>query len=814
MMKTLLFLFSFFTVGSIMAQAPANDLCVNAIELTIYDSEADAVPVSGTTLNTTDAANDNIPVCSANFYRDDVWYTFTTPDEVSPSGYAIRVYTDESNPDDMTSFGMALYTSCEAVATNQPFFCGSEDPVFHWDGFGYACVGANQTVYVRVWSGAGSAADWTEGQGEFRIAVYPRPYEGTDDAIVLWGEEPGQGDFNGGLNDWTLEGITCTGAPADSAKWEWVTSGFPYWIWGGEQVSRLKSKTLCNGAMRFESMFLDIGPDNVAGSGTCPQDHEGALVSPIIDISEFPVAGVSLLFNQSMQRFSQGLQFVDYSLDGGENWISIQINTEKTYLSNNPGTGRGYYNEQMRLRLPGAEGADNLRIRFRFMGSAYWWMIDDVLLIETECNNMRAQTNFFAIPPWAQVPTNQLYPFAALVDVYNAGACDQTNVEVRHTITQDGSMNVIDDQTLVYGDVPADFLDENRLFPNLISLPKTDASYSGRYEVTSDAPDDFDPSDNMIDYNFTIGGDVFALEDGETRSIAVNNTIYDDGAPLSYAYGNYFYMVNDAPVHSIVWGVSNPVDMTGYTVQIYLLQWTDTNGDQIAQASERKFVGVNSYTFTGGEGENAILETVLDNFENPGQPIVMKAGFGYIAIVEYQASVATDPQFFLLASENRNYGAQKLAMDTAFAKGLSTMRVFSSVLGFSPDGIIANIDYEVHELSGTDNRIFFGHDIVPVVRIKTGTVGVTPLPETQKFTVYPNPVSDVLRVDLDFTKTFADMQLRLIDNAGRVVYQKILNQVPMHHTESIKVADLTAGNYMLQVVTSDGVRSTPVVIVR
>ena len=53
----------------------------------------------------------------------------------------------------------------------------------------------------------------------------------------------------------------------------------------------------------------------------------------------------------------------------------------------------------------------------------------------------------------------------------------------------------------------------------------------------------------------------------------------------------------------------------------------------------------------------------------------MKAGFGYFAIVEYQASSADDPQFFLLASENYNYGAAVLASDSAVALGLAVRYV-------------------------------------------------------------------------------------------------------------------------------------------
>src|SRR5690606_30925917 len=249
--------------------------------------------------------------------------------------------------------------------------------------------------------------------------------------------------------------------------------------------------------------------------------------------------------------------------------------------------------------------------------------------------------------------------------------------------------------------------------------------------------------------------------------------------------------------------------------QIYLLQWTDTNGDQIAASSERRFVGFADYTFQGDEGDNVILETVLENFEDPGAPVEMKAGFGYIAIIEYQASSDSDPQFFLLASEARNYTAQQLAIDTAFEYSLTDMRAYFSVLGFSPDGIIANIDYEVKELNPNDTRIFFGNDIVPLVRIQVEPiVAVKDLSADNKITAFPNPAVESFQVKLDFTKSFDNVMMRLVDNTGRIVYNKVMPMLPASHIERISVKDLAPGTYHLQVVTADGQRTIPVVVMK
>jgi len=246
------------------------------------------------------------------------------------------------------------------------------------------------------------------------------------------------------------------------------------------------------------------------------------------------------------------------------------------------------------------------------------------------------------------------------------------------------------------------------------------------------------------------------------------------------------------------------------------LQWTDSNGNSISEPSERVFTGFADYPFTGNEGDNVIIGSSLENFNNPGDPVIMEGGKGYIAIVEYQAINADDPRFFILASEARDYRPQQLAMDTAFAHGLTDMPAFFSVLGTSPDGILTNIDYEVKELDLNDNRIFFGNNIVPVVRIVTSEKGcfdgVEVLSSAEKISVFPNPASEMIQVKMDFTSQQQDVHLRLINNLGQPVMSRALPASVIKHTEKIDVRHLLAGSYQLHVETPEGNRSIPVVI--
>ena len=779
---------------------PANDDCVDAIELVYAVDEANAILVDGDTRGAI-ASTTPATVCSQSFYTDDIWYKFRTPVDLPANGVVIKAYyNNATNPDDLTSVGMAVYESCDLDAS--VIACYVTDlPELNKTELNGACIDADREYVVRIWSGGADATT----EGTFRIAVFGN----TSAQPTLYWES-----FEGGIeaNGWTTEGTCATADSNVNAGWKYLPDGLidkGAYIFAGAGIS---SPTLCDGAVGVDSDYDDnAGIEGNFGGGPCPAPAQHILVSPEINTADWDVEGLSLMWNQALRQFQSTYFFSFRTQDGEEEWSDWKDFAVNTEFETN-----GDFNntDVQRHFMSGAAGHDMIQIRFVYNANYYMWAIDDVRIVETEANNLRVQSNFYAIAPWASIPADQVYPYGALADIRNAGAADQTNVVLNHTLVNSDTQEEIHNSDLVYGTVVADSTYENRLNPELVVVPTVDGNYTGTYTVTQDQPD-FDISDNSISYNFSVGGNTFGLEDGFTRSVAVAESVYDVGAPLSYAFGNYYRPVVDAEVERIVWGVNNPADMVDKTVQIYLLQWTDTNGDQIAESGERRFIGFSDYTFNGTEGDNAIFETVLENFDNPGEPIMMQGGFGYIVIVEYQASTSDDPQFFMLASEARDYNAAVLAADTMVAWGLADMHTYSAVLGHSPDGNIANIDYEVTELDVNDTRIFFGHDIVPLVRvIVKGVNTVDQLPLDNSISAYPNPSSDKVQVKLEFTQPYSDVKLRLIDNLGRVVYYKALDQTITEHVETISVNDLPSGNYLLQVETIDGQRSVPVIVTK
>jgi hypothetical protein len=328
------------------------------------------------------------------------------------------------------------------------------------------------------------------------------------------------------------------------------------------------------------------------------------------------------------------------------------------------------------------------------------------------------------------------------------------------------------------------------------------------YTLTQDSLD-HNPSDNEVSTLFYVGGSTFALEDGFTRSVSVAESLYDTGAPPSYAYGNYFRPVQDARVERILWGVKNPNQMAGKTVQISLLQWTDNNKNNIADSQERHFIGFAEYTFTDNEGDNAIFETVLENFDNPGETVRMEGGIGYIVMIEYQAQSSDDPQFFMLASDARDYTPQQIAMDSAVAHGLADMPAYFSVLGWSADGNIANIDYEVRELDLEDSRVYFGDDIVPMIRIVTTKMINTHdvLGQDNLVSTYPNPATDVINIDFGTSLEHVSGVV-IFNGAGQKMmeFNNFLSQI-----SQIDISGMENGVYFIEILTTSGVSTTRII---
>ena len=79
--------------------------------------------------------------------------------------------------------------------------------------------------------------------------------------------------------------------------------------------------------------------------------------------------------------------------------------------------------------------------------------------------------------------------------------------------------------------------------------------------------------------------------------------------------------------------------------------------------------------------------------------------------------------------------------------------------------------------------------------------------------VYPNPASDITTLSLNLAEK-KDVQLRMTDVNGKVVYEANLGQLSGDQKLPIRVRHLAAGNYMLSINAGGEVSTKPVVVVK
>ncbi|MEM6318585.1 MAG: PA domain-containing protein, partial [Bacteroidota bacterium] len=116
--------------------------------------------------------------------------------------------------------------------------------------------------------------------------ITPPEFGEAEPEKVLWGDQPGQGDFDGGLNGWSVVTLECNGAASEVDTWTYEEDGIAE---GSLSNGFAPGPSFCNGAMAFNSDFLDNAGNGVDeagnilmenfGTGPCPAPQFGELIS-------------------------------------------------------------------------------------------------------------------------------------------------------------------------------------------------------------------------------------------------------------------------------------------------------------------------------------------------------------------------------------------------------------------------------------------------------------------------------------------------------------------------------------------------------
>ena len=639
-------------------------------------------------------------------------------------------------------------------------------------------------------------------------------FEFVVDGEIIWGNQAGEGDFNGGTNGWTI-----MNEDAQGDGWRWVDPAEGYNIFG----AAINSPTANNGYMHIDSW--NLGNPN---QGLCDPCN-GGIISPTIDLSGQNLSGLFVEFEQLYVQFFQRV-FVIASPDGGTTWRDTFPVNQLTITNSFEG------NTTVRVALPGYENEESVTLQFykteAFAGGGYYyWAIDDVRLINDSYPDMRSNFNFFATSPAYKMPLSQSAEIPFLIDIFNEGNETATNVQVDVEIFRDGAM--VFNTTNNYPDIGPWSDNQNTVFPETYT-PDAEGFYTGRYIAKADG--DTRGGNDTIPFFFEVTPNLLSPLPSEDEFVQppvfdpiTSGSTWAPGSnsfTLNYAAGHIFYTPNGSghTVSTVTFGVDDDPTRNG-VVNVWLYAWLrnddDNSGTFEIDANNTLLVGTaanGAQIINPAFGSQRVIDVQMAAadvatgdplFDNMGNPVPVELRDDQLYVTVLATNSNNDTQIGLLGfdsdspnvqTRNWNVNAANLALDS-----LGSNRLCGTAMVQTSSGDFQEIDGTTFT-GGTwgINELYIEYQIDPLM------VGTEDLNDAQDISVYPNPATDVLFVDLNLDAA-SPVTIELMSIDGRLIQSYNYNNILTQQVR-LDVADVETGVYHVNIRTEEGFTSKRVII--
>lgn len=602
---------------------------------------------------------------------------------------------------------------------------------------------------------------------------------------IAWGDQPGQGQFDGGLNGWTGQNCTTdnSGNVVEVLEWQWYEN--PVEDWFGSQMT---SYSRCNGAVGYDATRWNIDNGDLSNPNNYP-NHACELVSPVIDLSS--AGPVSLQFWQ-----------VNFSLNGNDNpgdpvsrfFVStdggmtygepIYVETNNILTADQTNWANG---ELRRYFLPELAGESQIVLKFEFYGDFYSWYIDDVYFIETPDNSLTINESVYGAAPSYLTPQSLVDPVLGIAEVSNTGLQTQPNTRV--DIEYSGP--IAGSSTVFLGDLASDstsFDCADQLFQ---------PTEVGRYlaEMTADSDStDFDYSDNNVSFQFEVTDSIWGKDAGE-----VNGSIRPADDP-AFVWGAVYSVNENYSGTDMIYGaefgfeLADSIDGSTQFVSYEVLEWDDSNADGTVQLGERNSLGGGFIQFTYRDGVDGEVNTYNFEEEQTINPIPMEAGKNYILALTWQNS---ERDLNILGYNGLDYLGMRVAYDEC-----TNVARYHDVIGVGQSDI--NGDWSTGGWSSGTS---------PIMRLITKPLVVSNEEITQdySFNLYPNPAQSVVNLDLEFENKVENLEVSITDISGKIMDVRQLERVQNTQVQ-INVDNYATGVYFAKVRTDEGIATQRFVV--
>ncbi len=613
----------------------------------------------------------------------------------------------------------------------------------------------------------------------FFSGLYAQP--ASNIVYIFGGPGNPNSEFAGGLNDWSAPAGRANNANDADARWTFTAAGSGKGAYWGERTG-INSPSKANGAMIFDSDFLDnAGVEGAFKTGVAPFPQTASLISPAFNCTGR--TSVFVRFNQYVRNFN-AIHTLDVSTDGGTTWVRDTINEDFENFNDESEEN----NVQIIDISNVAANKANVRIRFTFSGDYYFWIIDDVYVIEQPDYDLRTTTYFFPLnyaTPVSQIVTDTS---TFRLDFINAGSQPLSDIQLKVNI------NKLDENgigELVYADsttVVNIGAGDNEVaidFPGTLVPDKFTAGfYRLRYEANVRGQQDYNPTDNFHDVIFRVSQQTFAKEDG-----AHFGSVLDEEIVVGNVYRTATSWPSNTAFKATNVSIQIAVDedegkmLNGKNVVVNLVEvidsvaqnWARIDPDKglTADNGQLKVTGIGTYSFSSADQSFDNLAIELSDFSTFEPGVNLKPGKSYIAAV-----VIKDPELIVGINPKYRY---EFVSTVAFYQG----RWF--LLGF---GVERNAAIRL------------------IIEMTTRTDEVA-LPE-HNVKIYPNPTAQDIKVDLNFDQA-SDGIVVLADLSGRVIDIKEFKGT-VNRSYQWSMQHHPAGTYLVRVATAAGSKTTKVLV--
>lgn len=626
---------------------------------------------------------------------------------------------------------------------------------------------------------------------------------------IFWGG-PGNKDseFDGGLNVWTTTGLASS-IPDSAINAVWTYSkkanAEPFVFGGGAPNANVPINSISrdNGAAVFNSVFLDTrgvisnlgtdkGPAPAFSQIYFPDNkmgiQSGVLTSPIIDCSSQTT--VAVWFFQLYFKYD-GVTSIEVTHDDGLTWIAFPINQDEKLFNSS-------INNRLLVDISSAAaGYSKVQFRFKWSNAFYFWIIDDVYLVNMPDNDL-AITHPYYSPSSYAIPISQTCQDSLIFKaaLSNHGSKTQRDVVFACYVENNMGLTFFSD-SIIIPELKAFTKDTSFTLSNTFkikNLPREQGPYKIIWKTYSLASIDAIPEDNIINANFEItiaDESIFAKEKKATGSFRFPGN-YMIGA--QYRTPDCIDKRDDFDIEYVLVQLAStrnsgsPGRLEGYQVVVYILKVKDTvKADFSNFALDRdlgdsnasvELIGLGDYTCNEETNFEDIYVSVKDINE---KKIYLEPNTRYFILVDHMYEI---PGTFSIEH----------------AADLSSLNVFETA-PFNTPVYLKDKGLWLASIPGNPQPVC-RLKIFPGYIIET-TNGIAL--SQNSLTIKSNPViHSNLELTIQLEET-SDAQLLIADIHGKIISKQYYKSID----EQIAIFDLSnypSGMYVAKLITKHGTR--------